>query len=276
MKKKLITVVCLFFVVSALWSQTDRYKVYALKFKHIGRASAVGSVNGATSNDSIDVCYMIWFLKGNNGHNILIDTGDLDSLEQGKKEYIRPDKLLKDIDINVSDITDIIITHPHFDHINGLPLFNHGTVWMQRKDFDDFVVDAWRRNKPAGFRKDDVRNLINVSLEGRLKLVEGDDVEIIPGVKVFTGSTHTKENQYVLVTSEENNKIILASDAIWFYLNFWRMAPIEEYVENPHSYVDAMKRMKTMVNNDKFIIPGHDNLVFSQFEHLTSRVAVIK
>jgi len=276
-KKILLPFLALIFLNSFINGQSDLYKVYALKFKYAGINSATGAVVGASPSDSIDVCYMIWFLKGSNGHNILVDTGDTDSTGAGITDFVRMDKLLGDINIATSDITDIIITHPHFDHINGLKLFPYGKVWMQRKDFEYFVADAWRdSNFREGFNQQDVRNLIDVALDGRLNLVDGDNIEIIPGVKVFTESSHTKENQYLLVTSENQNKIILASDAIWFYLNFRRLTPIEIFVMDPEAYVNAMKRMKTLVKDEKYIIPGHDNLVFSKFQKVTDRVVMIE
>jgi len=148
---------------------------------------------------------------------------------------------------------------------------------MPRKDFDFFVSDTWRDSTfRKRFNKTDVRILIDAALEGRLYLVDGDNIEIIPGIRVFTGSSHTKENQYLLVNSESGNKVLLASDAIWFYLNLWRLVPIENYLIDPEAYVNAMRRMKTLVSDEKFIIPGHDNLVFSKFEKITNRVVIIK
>jgi glyoxylase-like metal-dependent hydrolase (beta-lactamase superfamily II) len=274
MRKIFIPLVILIMIGLNSEGQSDSYKVYALNFMNAGKQSAAGSIAGATVSDTIDVCYMIWFLKGNNGRNILVDAGYTDS---SNASYIRPDQVLKQIGINPSDITDIIITHPHCDHVGGLYLFPNGKIWMQRKDFDWFVTDIWRNSAmQIGFSKTHVRNLIDASLNGRLYLVDGDNLEIIPGVKVYTGSTHTKENQYLLVNSEYGKDILLASDAIWFYMDLWRLKPIENFVLDPEAYVNAMKRMKTLVSDENLIIPGHDNLVFSKFEKVTERVALIK
>ncbi|HEY4875582.1 MAG TPA: hypothetical protein VIH86_08430 [Puia sp.] len=49
-------------------------------------------------------------------------------------------------------------------------------------------------------------------------MVDGDNKEIIPGIKVYTGSRHTFDSQYVLVKSG-TDKIIIASDNIYFYYN---------------------------------------------------------
>jgi hypothetical protein len=70
----------------------------------------------------------------------------------------------------------------------------------------------------GGFNKRDVRKLNELNLAGKLTLVDGDDPEIIPGIKVYTGSKHTFNSQYVLVKTGAD-KIILASDNIWIYYN---------------------------------------------------------
>ena len=57
---------------------------------------------------------------------------------------MRPDSLLQRINVYPSDITDIIMTHPHYDHIGGINLFPKAKVWMQKDDFDYFVGEAWQ------------------------------------------------------------------------------------------------------------------------------------
>ena len=62
--RKLIPLIGLTLLTSWLSGQSDINKVYTLKYEYEGLNSAVGSVAGASSKDSLDVCYMIWFLKG--------------------------------------------------------------------------------------------------------------------------------------------------------------------------------------------------------------------
>lgn len=254
----------------------DEYQVFALKFNDGRNVLAQNWVVGANPKDSLRVCNMVWLLKDKNGRNILVDAGFIDTSKTGIKNYVRPDLVLKRMNLYPSDITDIIVTHPHYDHIGGINLFPKAKVWMQKDDFDYFVGEAWQDNETSKYyQKNDVRNLIEINLQGRLKLVKGDNIEIMPGIKVFIGSKHTFENQYLLVNSNsETNKILIASDAIWFYYNLDNLLPATLCLD-PKSYVDAMKRMKTLVTNPNFIIPRHDDLVFSRFPKVTDGIVKI-
>ena len=252
------------------------YQVYAVKFYGAHRISAPQMVVGANPSDSLTLCYMLWYLKGADGRNILVDAGMTDTAMTGNNDFVRPDLVLQRINVHPSDITDVIITHPHNDHIGGISLFPDATVWMQKDDFEYFVGGAWQENGFArGFQKNDVRNLIEINLAGRLKLVDGDNIEIIPGIKVFTGSKHTYENQYLLVNSNSaKDRILVASDAVWFYYNLDNLLPATLCMD-PVAYVDAMRRMKTLVTDQDLIIPGHDDLVFSKYPEVAEWIVRI-
>jgi glyoxylase-like metal-dependent hydrolase (beta-lactamase superfamily II) len=274
-KIALVAILCLTAVISKCQT-SDEYQVFALKYTDGQNISAQRMIAGANPADSVRVCYMFWLLKGANDRNILVDVGFIDTTKTGIKNYVRPDLLLQRINVKPSDITDIIITHPHNDHIGGINLFPNAKVWMQKDDFGYFVGGAWQENGfSRGFQKNDVRNIIEINLQGRLKLVEGDNVEIMPGIRVFIGSKHTFENLYLLVNSNSRtNKIVVASDAIWFYYNLDKLLPATLCMD-PKAYVEAMKRMKTLVTNPDLIIPGHDDLVFSKFPEISKWIVKI-
>jgi len=275
MKRTTLLIILLFFSFLSFCQVNDQYVIYALKYLDGQRILAQEAIVGADANDSLDLCYMIWLLKSNNGKNILVDAGYIDTSEVQPKNYIRPDLVLQNIGVSPSDITDIILTHPHNDHIGGINLFPKSQVWMQEDDFNYFVGRAWQRDgNSAGFQKGDVLNLIGINLQGRLKLIKGDNIEIFPGIKVFVGSKHTFENQYLMVNSNSSKRVIIASDAVWFYPNLTNLLPIT-ICHDPKAYVNAMVRMKTLIANPDLIIPGHDNLVFSKFPNVADRIVRI-
>ena len=282
MKKGMLFVLIIISVTLSAWSQTERYEVYAIKFASTAHAFpiAVWAYNGP-EKDSVNIDFMVWLIRGTNGKNILVDAGFFNDMEDAKEfnvtNYVRPDSMLAKLQLKAADITDIIVSHPHWDHIDGVDLFPNAHVWMQKEDFNYFAVTAWQKDgNNGGFNKRDVRKLIELNLAGKLTLVDGDDKEIIPGIKVYTGSRHTFNSQYVLVQTG-TNKIILASDNIWIYYNLEHLTPASVGgTLDATAYVKSMQRMKTQVSDIKFIIPGHDDKIFSIFPAVAEGVVKIK
>ena len=262
------------------FSQTNTYKIYALKFASLNFKLPISEMAvGSKSKDSINICYIIYLLKGNNGKMILVDAGFTEPLKPYPIQaftYIRPDSMLRKLDINPTDITDVIITHPHWDHIGGIDLFPNATIWIQKEDFAYFVGMAWQKGEEPknNFNPIDVTKIIQLNLNGKLNLVKGDDVEIIPGIHVFIGSKHTFESQYVLVGTGID-KVIIASDNSWLYYNLINLLPIPITLDQK-AYLNNLKRMKGMVENVDLIIPGHDPLVFSKFPTVLDGVVRIR
>lgn len=278
-------VILLFLLISVTMlpaqSQTPAYKVYAVKFAASAYPFTTADwAKNAPKTDSVKINFMVWLIKGND-KNILVDAGFLNDIDDAKEfkvvNYIRPDSAIAKLGVKAGDITDIIFSHPHWDHIDGASLFPNAHVWIQKDDFNYFVSTAWQKGESnGGFAKRDVRTMVDLNLAGKVTLVDGDDKEIIPGIKVFTGSKHTFNSQYVLVNTGAN-KIILASDNIWIYYSLDHLVPASDGgTLDPVGYVKAMQRMKTMVSDVKYIIPGHDAKVFSRFPAVVDGVIEIR
>lgn len=281
MKKGLITLLLILLCFYG-YSQSTSYEVYTIRFGGPWFAKLSEIAADASEKDSIEGCQMFWLLKGN-GKNILVDAGYLLN-EIGTSaynnypvnNYIRPDSALLRIGIAAKDITDIIITHPHFDHIGGIGLFPSAQLWMQQDDYDYFVGKAWQKNNiNEGFYKEDVKDLVTKNLDGKLTLIKGDSIEIFPGIRTFIGSKHTWESQYLLVTTKAD-KVIIASDNCTFYYNLEHLVTISKNTFDTAAYVQQIKRMRILQPNLNLIIPGHDALVFSKFPKVAEGIVKIR
>src|SRR5580693_3998623 len=183
-------------------AQSPDYKVYAIRFAASAHPASVSVfADSGPSTDSVNMVFSIWLIKGNNGKNILVDAGFLNG-PQAKyfdlANYIRPDSALMRLGLKPEDITDIILSHPHWDHIDGVGLFPNAHIWIQKEDYNYFVGAAWASDSTSGgFDKRDVRMMVELNMAGKVTLVDGDNKEIIPGIKVYTGSRHTYNSQFV-------------------------------------------------------------------------------
>jgi glyoxylase-like metal-dependent hydrolase (beta-lactamase superfamily II) len=259
------------------------YEIYALKYFGLHSIPVSEMALGAPRKDTMNTFFMYWLIRGNNGKNILVDAGFLNDLDIFKKLntrffYIRPDSVLLELNIKADEITDIILTHPHWDHVDGVSLFPKAHIWIQKEDYNYFVGEAWQKEgRNGGFYKRDVDSLVSLNIAGKLTLVDGDDKEIFPGIKVYTGSRHTFNSQYVLVQTG-GDKVILASDNIWIYYNLEHLtsSPYPNGTFDTTAYVRSMQRMKTQASDIKYIIPGHDPAIFSRFSMIKPDIVKIR
>jgi glyoxylase-like metal-dependent hydrolase (beta-lactamase superfamily II) len=277
----------LFLLTAPAIDAQPHYRVYAVRFAAILKPLPLSYwVQKAGEKDSVNIDFMVWLIKGDNGKTILLDAGFQRGLDEQKEfepfDFTRPDSALEKLGVKATDITDIILSHPHWDHIDGLNLFPNAHAWMQKDDYGYYVGGAWQKGgQPGGFAKRDVRMLLEYNIAGRLTLVDGDDKEIIPGITVYTGSRHTFNSQFVVVNTGAANKppvkILLASDNIWVYYSLDHMMPPSEggTFDNA-AFVRSLQRMKTLVPDPKYIIPGHDSQIFTRFPKVAENAVEIK
>jgi glyoxylase-like metal-dependent hydrolase (beta-lactamase superfamily II) len=279
MRSIIITITAVLMLSQISCSQPkNKYEIYAFEyFVPASKAPLSTIAIGSTSKDTVSFSYYFWFLNGDNGRKVLVDVGFIQDYSKpfNGTNYIRPDSALQRIHVSPDEITDIIITHPHQDHIGGLPLFKTGTIWIQRNDYLYFTGDGWQKDADhRGFNKGDVLNIVQANIDGRVKFINGDNIEIIPGIRVFTGSKHTFESQHLLVDTK-SDKVLLASDDSWFYVNIEEELPIPLTMDTV-AYTTQLKKMKTLVSNKDLIIPGHDPLVMSKFPKVAGGVVRIR
>jgi len=262
------------------FAQGTNYEVYALRYADGGKVPLSYLVADVPDSAKVHLYFLIWLIKGNN-KNILVDTGFRRDVDEAKgwtvNDYVRPDSLLSEVGLKPEDITDIIITHPHWDHADCVPLFPNAHVWMQKGDYVYYTSDAWQeKGRHGGINPRDIRTFVELNLSGRLTLVDGDNHEILKGVTVYTGSRHTYNSQYVVVQSG-SDKIVLASDNLYTYTNLLQEKPAPRGATfDADGYTKQIQRMKTLASDSKFIIPGHDAMLFERFPAISDAVIKIK
>jgi hypothetical protein len=148
-------------------------------------------------------------------------------------------------------------------------------VWIQKDEYVYYTGEAWQsRNTHGGIDPEDVVAMVKLNLEGRVKLINGDDQEPIPGVRCYTGGRHTYASQFVGVNTKAG-VVIIASDNLYLYENLEQRAPIAQTLD-ADSNLKAQERMRRLASDARLITPGHDPLVFTRFPKPGGGVAKIE
>ena len=252
-----------------------RYDVYAVRFAHVPFAES-SLVAGAAKGPQVDIAFTIWpIVDPVSGRVILVDAGfyrDKFMASWKPQDYVRPSVALQTgLNIPPDRVTDIIVSHSHWDHFDGADLFPKATIWIQKAEFDYYLgADGTVKNR-GGLDAEDAPMLAKLNADGRVKLIDGDNKEIFPGIRVYTGGKHTFESQFVGVTTREGT-LILASDNAYLYKNIDSGLAIAQTLD-PASNIAAQKRMVELAGDANRVIPGHDPAVFTRFKLVTPNVA---
>jgi glyoxylase-like metal-dependent hydrolase (beta-lactamase superfamily II) len=254
------------------------YEVYAISYGVYPGYSVSSLLAGADKDRKIDLQMMIWLLKGPGGRNVLVDTGCYhDRLVKGLgiKDFIKPSDALSKVGLLPGQITDVVISHMHWDHADGVDLFPNARIWIQKDEYGYYTGAAWQPGgRHGGIDVDDVLTLVRLNTEQKVNLIDGDNREIIDGIRVYTGGRHTFASQYVSVRTAAGT-VVIASDNMYLYENLERHAPIAQTFDAA-SNLQAQDRMKQIATRPDLIVPGHDPAVFIKFPKPGNGVAMIQ
>jgi len=253
-------------------SPTAIYEVYAIRYAVIPDFPVAGLVAGADGQRKIDIAMMVWLIRGG-GRNVLVDAGFYrpQFFKSWKvRDFVRPDDAVARAGPRPQEITDVILSHAHWDHTDGADLFPKAQIWIQKDEYRYYTADAWQPGgKHGGIDPDDVQMLVGFNMASRLHLVDGDQ-EILPGIRVYTGGRHTYASQYVSVPTRSGT-IVLASDNMYLYENLEKRAPIAQTFDAA-SNLKAQDHMKEIAGDPKRVVPGHDPAVMTRFPQVAPGV----
>jgi len=274
----LLLVAAFFAWPASTQNPTPTYEVYALSYGVYPNFPVSGLIAGADKDRKIDLQMMVWLFKGANGKNILVDTGCYhDNVVKGKgiQSLIKASDAIAKLGLSPTDITDVIISHMHWDHADGMDLFPNAKIWIQKDEYGYYTGAAWQPGgKHGGIEPDDVLTLVKLNTAGKVNLVYGDNVEIIDGIRVYTGGRHTFASQYVSVRTASGT-VVIASDNMYLYENLEKHAPIAQTFD-ADSNLKAQDRMRQIASRLDLIVPGHDPLVFVKFPKPGNGVAKVE
>jgi glyoxylase-like metal-dependent hydrolase (beta-lactamase superfamily II) len=191
---------------------------------------------------------------------ILIDTGIGDKQDERFRSHFEPhgeDNLKKNLaekGVKVEDITDVFLTHLHFDHCGGAliqnqshnteghlsPTFPNATYWTNQTHFN------WAMNpngrEAASFLKE---NFITLHEQGVLKFVkEEDGIELFNNINIHFTFGHT-ESMMLLKIRQNDKTLVYCADTLpsQWHIN---MPYIMAYDIRP---LESLKEKEWLLNN---------------------------
>ena len=253
------------------------YEVYAVRYAtlHFPKSALIRT---AARGDTIDIAMTVWLLKGSDGRIALFDAGyyrEKFTQRYKSSDYVTAAEAIRRVGIKPEQVTDVIISHIHWDHADGADLFPKARVWLQKEEYA-FYIDSTGAARNGTIDALDAAMFDKLDKAGRVMRVDGDAKEILPGITVYTGGKHTYASQYLSVPTRSGT-VVLASDNAYLYENLDNHVPIAQTAQRADtiSNLQAQDRMATIASNRKLIVPGHDMQVFARFPKVADGVVRI-
>ena len=187
------------------------------------------------------------------------------------------EKSLKEKGFHRDEITDVFLTHLHFDHCGGaiiknqkgnlIPAFKNATYWSHKKHWE------WANNpnsrEKASFLSENIRP---IKESGQLTLLEGDEfiMENSPlGFDVIVVNGHT-EKQMLPLISYKNRTIVFTADLIPT-VGHLPLAYVMGYDTRPLISLEEKNRFLKLAYEKKFLLfmehdPFHELINLRQTE----------
>ncbi|GAA4113172.1 N-acyl homoserine lactonase family protein [Nocardioides fonticola] len=176
---------------------------------------------------------------------------------------------LADLDLGPDDVTTVVHSHLHSDHVGNHELLSGAQVRMRREEWEFWTSPMAER---ALFRRftdaDQMAALERVRREGRLVLDE-EEVEVAPGVRTVALPGHTPGSQGLLIESG-GRRVLLASDAAHYYEELDDDRPFFIVDDLPRMYA-SFDRLRTAREDGVRVVAGHDPADLEAFERTRLR-----
>ncbi len=227
-------------------------------------------------DEDIDRNYYIWAIKGK-GEVIVVDSGVgvTVAAERKLKGYVNPVKVLERIGINGTNVTKVVITHIHWDHVGGMEMFPDAfpkaTFYVQKKEYNFWRNNPVSKKPPFEEVADKIgfKNLADLEGTSRLVLISGDQ-KILPGVELLLTPGHTIALQSVAVNTAKGTAI-LASDCAHLARSFKEYIP-SCLIVDMIGWMGSYDKLNAKATSIDLMFPGHDTMMLQNFPKVAEDV----
>lgn len=213
----------------------------------------------------LDMDYNFWVIRDADS-TILVDTGyDIPAHDWlGEISVTPPPEGLRLAGVDPLDVTMVITSHFHYDHIGQLADFPNATVVSGQAEHD-YWFGKWERGELEGefATEKDLIPVRKAKEEGRLRLIS-EPTEVYPGITVYPIGGHCPGELLTRVETA-NGGLILAVDAAHFYDQIENEWPFFAFTD-----LDEMKAGLSFINTlaaetGATVVPGHDARVRDRY-----------
>ncbi|MFN0089705.1 MAG: N-acyl homoserine lactonase family protein [Acidimicrobiales bacterium] len=245
-------------------SQPDVYEVYAVKYGERDARRRDHFIGGDRHDGPMPMDYFVWAAVGRE-RTWVVDTGFErgDGERRGRTWLRSAADGLAAVGVDAAQVSDVILTHLHYDHVGGFAEFPNARFHLQDREMAFATGRSMtRRALRHAFTPEQVAGLVLEVFRDRVVFHDGDD-EAAPGLSLHLIGGHTAGLQSVRVRTRLG-WLVLASDAAHYYENLQAGRPFPTVVDVA-AMLEGHDRLRRLADREELVVPGHDPLVLRRY-----------
>ena len=250
----------------------EEYELYAIRYATRDARRADHFIGGDPHDAAMPMDYYVWLAR-NAERSVLVDIGcSREVAERRGRTYLcSPDDVLHDMSVDPKSLSDVVITHLHYDHVGNLSRFPAAKFHVQERELAFATGPAMRHPFISqAFEAEDVADLVKLNFRSRVQFHDGD-TECFPGISLHLAGGHSHGLQFVCVRTKRG-KVVLASDVAHFYENITSARPFH-IAYHVGEMLDGFEKLLAVGGRDlAAIIPGHDPLVTELYPSISGKL----
>ena len=231
------------------------WDVYVMEFARSKDQPWVDLISGMYNDGVMDLPFS-FILAQRGERNVLVDTGFMQeehgssfSRKFGIPNWISPLRMLGELGIAPGAITDIFVTHAHFDHMGSIAEFPNAHIYIQKSEllswYEAIALPKRFGHLTAIIDPDNLRTALEASIEHRVTLVDGDKDNVLPGIHARLGSGHTIGQQFIVIDTAAGRRVI-SGDCVYSRRQFTGHADDGVYVPLNNAVGSVWEQLKTI------------------------------
>jgi glyoxylase-like metal-dependent hydrolase (beta-lactamase superfamily II) len=240
------------------------YEVFALRYATVERRRRDNFIVVDSHDGPMPMDYFVWLVRGN-GRHWLVDTGfNAQAADRRQRHWLRcPVRSLAALNLAPEQVTDVIVTHLHYDHAGNLDMLPHARVHLQDSELQ-YAVSRYMGYGPLrhAYCADDVCHVVQRLYSDGLVFHDGDAV-LADGLELVHVGGHTRGLQAVRVRTARG-WVVLASDASHYYDNIGNESPFP-IVHDVGAMLEGYRKLLALADSPDHVVPGHDPLVMARY-----------
>jgi glyoxylase-like metal-dependent hydrolase (beta-lactamase superfamily II) len=239
----------------------EPFEVLAIRYAHLGnRHAGENFILGDPHESASDLDYFVWVLRRSDC-TFVVDTGFAkEAALRRRRDWLRcPVESLRLLDVDPDKVTDVIITHLHYDHAGNLDRLPCARFHLQDRDMAYATGRNMRHQMLRGpFDLENIQMMLRHIYSDKAVFHDGD-TELVPGLTLHRVGGHSAGLQIARVWTRRG-WVVVASDAAHLYANFEQRRPFP-VVYNVAEMLEGFNVLSRLADSPNHIVPGHDPLV---------------